>query len=236
MTNSTKPFTHHELLEACAEDGCPVCNIGAQTVRRQLKFWFYEYINDREMRASLANSLGFCSEHTRLLLSHKIADSLGAAIIFEHLAKVALREFPKASSNMKNLSRKIGALVSASDKRGPCLACQRWDESVTYTLRQIAGALDNSTVTNSLESSDGLCFLHLSQLLPLIQKPVEAEFILNLTKKKLEARQAEMAEVIRKNDHRFKSEAITDNEAIAWKKTMTMLSGVSINPTGERHG
>jgi hypothetical protein len=44
-----------------------------------------------------------------------------------------------------------------------------------------------------------------------------------------------MAEVIRKNDHHFHSEGITQEEALAWKKAMVMLSGVSINPTGDKH-
>jgi len=235
MNDDSKPFKHYEFLEACKETGCPVCRLGAQTVGRQLKFWFYEYINDRGMRASLVKSLGFCAEHTGLLLGHKIADSLGAAIIYEHLVKVVLREFPKASSSTKELSRKIGSLVSASEKREKCLACQRRDESVNYTLRQIAGALDNPILINALETSDGLCFPHLSQLLPLTKKKAEAELILNLTKTKLEMRQAEMAEVVRKNDHRFNSEAITDEEAMAWKKAMTMLSGVSINALGKNN-
>ena len=69
-----KPYTHHEFLEACNETGCPVCRLGAQTVQRQLKGLFHEYVNDKEMRAELAKSIGFCGEHSRLLLSHKIAD------------------------------------------------------------------------------------------------------------------------------------------------------------------
>lgn len=237
MTNASKPFTHHEFLEACSQTGCPVCRIGAQTVRRQLKSLFHEYVNDREMRANLVKSLGFCGEHTRLLLSHKIADGLGASIIYEHLVKVILREFPTPSTNMqpKELSRKIRSFVSASDGLAACPACNRRDEAVDYTLRQISSALDNATLVDALEKSDGLCFPHVSQLLLLLSKPAEINFLLTITKTKLEARQAEMAEVIRKNDHHFSSEVISAEEAIAWKKAMVMLSGVSINPTGDKH-
>ena len=239
MTSSknTTPSSLHELLEACTQMGCPVCRIGAQTVRRQLKSLFYEYVNDREMRANLVKSLGFCSEHTRLLLSHKIADGLGASIIYEHLVKVILREFPASDTNIqpKELSRKISSFVSASDGLGECLACKRRAEAISYTLSQIANALDNATLRDALEKSDGICLPHLSQLLFLTPRPTEVNFLLTLTKNKLEARQAEMAEVIRKNDHHFSSEVITAEEAIAWKKAMVTLSGVSINPTGDKH-
>jgi len=239
MTSSknTTPSSLHEILEACSQTGCPVCRIGAQTVRRQLKALFYEYVNDREMRANLVKSLGFCGEHTRLLLSHKITNTLKTSIIYEHLVKVILREFPASSANMqpKELSRKISSFVSASDGLGECPACTRRDEAIKYTLSQITGALDNTTLVDALEKSDGFCFPHLSQLLLQTSKPDEVNFLLTLTKNKLEARQAEMAEVIRKNDHHFHSEGISQEEAIAWKKAMVMLSGVSINPTGDKH-
>ena len=237
MNNAPKPFSHHEFLDACTQTGCPVCRIGAQTVRRQLKSLFYEYVNDREMRANLVKSLGFCAEHTRLLLSHKIADALGASIIYEHLVKVILREFPTPSANMqpKELSRKVSSFVSTSDGLAECPACKRREEAVNYTLSQIAGALDNTILIEALETSDGFCFPHLSQLLLRISKPAEVNFLLTLTKNKLEVRQSEMAEVIRKNDHHHHSEGITQEEAIAWKKAMVMLSGVSISPTGDKH-
>jgi len=236
MNNTSKPYSHHEFLEACTQTGCPVCRIGAQTVRKQLKALFYEYVNDREMRANLVKSLGFCGEHTRILLSHKIADALGASIIYEHLVKVILREFPVPSANIqpKELSRKISSFVSASDGLGECLACNRREEAVNYTLSQIANAMDNTVLLNALEISDGFCFSHLSQLLLRISKPAEVNFLLTLTKNKLETRKAEMAEVIRKNDHHH-SEGITQGEAVAWKKAMVMLSGVSINPTGDKY-
>lgn len=239
MTSSkhTTPSSLHELLETCNQTGCPVCRIGAQTVRKQLKALFYEYVNDIEMRDTLVKSLGFCGEHVRLLLSHKIADTLGASIIYEHLVKVVLREFPKQTSNMqpKELSRKFKALTSASEELGECLACKRREEAVSYTLRQISNSLDDSTLREALEKSDGFCFPHLSQLFLEIQKPADIDYLLTLTKSKLETRQSEMAEVIRKNDHRFSSEKITEDEALAWKKAMVMLTGISINATGEKH-
>lgn len=231
----SKPFSHHEFLEACAGTGCPVCRIGAQTVRRQLKSLFYEYVNDREMRANLVKSLGVCGEHSRLLLSHKIADGLGASIIYEHLVKVILREFPKDStSQAKGLSGKISRFVSASEGLGECLACNRRDDAINYTLIQISTALDNPKLREALENSDGLCMAHLSKVLKLVQKPDDVDFLLTLTRNKLEARESEMAEVIRKNDHRFRSEKITHEEALAWKKAMCMISGVSISPTGDK--
>lgn len=237
MKNSEKTpkaFSHHELLEACALTGCPVCRVGAQTVRRYLKSLFYEYVNDRELRANLVKSLGFCGEHVQLLLSHKIADTLGASIIYEHLVKVILREFPKDSQS-KDLSRRIGKFVSASEGLGKCLACHQREETVRYTLSQMSSALNDAILREALERSDGLCLAHVSQLLEKVQDTEDVDFLLTLTRTRLETRQAEMAEVIRKNDHHHSSERITQEEALAWRKSMSMLAGVSISATGDKH-
>jgi len=237
FTKTPKPYSHYELLEACSLIGCPACRVGAQTVQRYLKSSFYEYVNDRDMRSNLVKSLGYCGEHVQLLLSHKIADTLGASIIYEHLVKVILREFPKDSSagKQKELSKRISKFVSVSEGLGKCLACIQRDETINYTVRQMSTALNDVKLQEALEKSDGLCMKHLSQVLELVQKPEEADFLLTLTRSKLEARQHEMAEVIRKNDHHAHSEGITQDEGIAWRKSMSMLAGVSINLTGDKY-
>jgi hypothetical protein len=189
------------------------------------------------MRAKLVKSLGYCGEHVQLLLSTNIANSLGASIIYEHLVKVILREIPKDSSagKPKELSKRIGKFVSVSEGLGECLACNQRNETINYTLRQMSTALNDARLQEALEKSDGLCMKHLSQLLELVQKPEEADFLLTLTRTKLEVRQLEMAEVVRKNDHHAHSEGITQDEGVAWRKSMSMLASVSISLTGDKY-
>ena len=54
--------------------------------------------------------------------------------------------------------------------------------------------------------------------------------MLDLTRARLEALQAEMAELVRKNDYRFQSESITESEGLAWRKAMCMISGAGYDP------
>jgi hypothetical protein len=58
---------------------------------------------------------------------------------------------------------------------------------------------------------------------------------MELTRIMLEKRGSEMAELIRKNDHRFRSEGITREEALAWRKAMCMISGASITFPGDKN-
>jgi len=234
--------THYDLLIACTEPGCPVCRLSARSVKRYLENLFYESVNDPGTRDNLLKSLGFCSEHVNLLLNTRIADGLGASIIYENIVKVILREFPlelqspsPSSSRQKGHSREIKRFISASSGLGPCIACEQRDASSERALHALQRSLGEEKLRLALQGSDGLCFPHLAQLLDRIEESDHVRFLLKLTRNKLKARGSEMAEFVRKNDHRFRSEGITREEALAWRKAMCMISGASITLTGEKH-
>jgi len=223
--NKSSSFSQHDLLDASTHTGCPICRVGAYSVKRYIKSIFNEFVNDITMRENLVKSLGFCYEHTQLLLNVRIADALGASIIYENIVKKILRELP-AQFNSNDFEK-------ATIRIKGCPACEQRDDVFARSSLELGKALRDKKMRSALEKSDGLCFPHLSQVLENSQNDDDATFLLSLTKSKLEARQAEMAEVIRKSDHRLKDEKITQNEALAWKKVMCMASGVSISPTGE---
>ena len=116
------------------------------------------------------------------------------------------------------------------------MACEQRNTVMDRSINEIRNSLGDEKMQNALQDSDGLCFPHLLQVLENNQNAEDAEFLLSLTKTKLEARQTEMAELIRKNDHNFRSEEITQDEALAWKKALSMVSGVSISLTGDKRG
>ena len=237
--NVPPSFSYYDLLNACTQTGCPICRVGAHAVKRHLKSLFNEYVNDTEARDSILRSLGFCKEHVQLLLNTRIADALGASIIYENIIKKILREFPRdpASfpSNPKERARTISKFISASDGLGECVACEQRETAFDRVIHDLSSALDQEELQVALQGSDGLCLPHLSQLFERVQKQEDLNFLINLIRNKLETRQFEMSELIRKNDHYFRSEGISQAEALAWKNAMCTLSGVSISPTGDKH-
>ena len=127
-SNDVPPsFSFYDLLNACTQTGCPVYRIGAHSVKCYLESLFYEYINNPGARDNLLKSLGFCKEHAQLLLITRIADGMGASIIYANVIRKILREFPNDSSLQKPSSiphppgeraRMISRFVSASDGPG----------------------------------------------------------------------------------------------------------------------
>ena len=229
------PYSNHDLLEACTQMGCPVCRVGMRSVKRYLRSVFYEYVNDIDTRARLNKRLGLCPEHAQWLLNTRTADTLGASIIYENIVKIFLREFPKENSTPKDFFRWVVGFPTDAENNGACIACEQREAITGHTLREMSASLADEKLRSALEGSDGLCFPHLAAVLELTEKPEDAAFLMELTRQKLELRRGEMAEVIRKSDHQSASEKITHEEAIAWKKAMCMISGVSLSLTGEKH-
>lgn len=238
--NAHHPFMYHDLLDAFDQPGCPVCRLSARSVRRYLDSLFYEFVNDATARDSLVNSHGFCAEHAGLLLETRIADALGASIIYRNIVKIILENFPKSSSGSttstipgpaKERTRLINKFIRATHIPGRCPACEQREASSDRALEGLSNSLDDEKLRLVIQGSDGLCFPHLAQLLERIQGPDTVKFLLGVTQKNLEILQLEMGELIRKNDYRFQSEGITDGEGRAWKKAMRMISGAVPNET-----
>ena len=235
LLKKNAPYSNHDLLEACAQTGCPVCRVGARSVKRYLRSVFYEYVNDIDTRTRLNKRLGLCPEHVRWLLSTRTADTLGASIIYENIVKILLREFPKSPPATKEFSRWVGGFPEDAANYGTYIACEQREATTKHTLREMSVSLADEKLCAALGASDGLCFPHLAALLEQVDQPEDAAFLMELTRQKLESRRGEMAEVIRKSDHQSASEKITHEEAIAWKKAMSMISGVSLSLTGDKH-
>jgi hypothetical protein len=125
--------------------------------------------------------------------------------------------------------------MDTAASNGACVACEQRDAVIKNTLNEISQSLGDEKLQAALQKSDGLCLPHVVRLLERLEKPGDVAFLMQLTREKLATLQGGMSEVIRKSDYQTGSEKITHEEAIAWKKAMCMVSGVSISSTGDKH-
>lgn len=233
MESSAKPshpFMYFDLLDACRQPGCPICHLSTRSVLRYMDALFYENVNDPGARDSLLKSHGFCVEHAGILLETRVADALGASMIYKNIVKIILENFPKPSSSAaynhpRERARLVRKFTSASNTPGRCPACETREAASERALDGLSSSLDDESLRLVFQDSDGLCFPHLAQLLERTQETETVQFLLHVTQKNLETLQSEMDELIRKNDYRFQSEGITDREGQAWRKAMRMISG-----------
>jgi hypothetical protein len=212
-----------EVAHALARPGCAVCHLTHRAVGRFLKALAYEQVNDLALRAELRASRGFCKVHAQRWVREP-GNVLGTALIYTDAITAAVRELdaPPSRGMLSN------PFASRPREASPCVACQAEVEAQDRYLDALLDGLGEASLAAALQRSDGLC-------LPHTRRAVErggrrAEPVLARARQTAARLLEELAEVVRKEDYRFKDEPRTEAErtvprrAVAWAAGLDGLS------------
>lgn len=240
MTNKTP--TYYALVEACALDGCPVCRVAQNSVRSFLDSFFYESVNDIQLRGKLRASLGYCREHLRLILETHLGDPLSFSIIYQDVLGNVLKGLPAendaanqggrlmfsmrwATGGQSRQAAEMQALLSPPDR---CLACLEQENSTQVILKTLVKTINDPLMLAAVGESQGICLPHTNQALQMASDPDAFATLVRLTRQNLENLTGQLAEFIRKNDHRFADERV-GKEGGAWKRALHLATGVEVD-------
>ncbi|RPI27142.1 MAG: hypothetical protein EHM70_18185 [Chloroflexota bacterium] len=226
------------LLEACSQPGCPLCRFTYNNVQRYFDSLLYESVNDRTVRLHLRRSLGFCREHAWQTVDSSSGEALGIAIIYHDVLTNVLRGFPDAGtpsarqprlgtwlgSLSGELNMKLKTLVQALTPKERCPVCTNRDEMNALAVKELLQSILDEKLHKALETSEGLCLPHLLQSFEKVHDEPTFAALVALNHDKLEALNAELAELIRKNDYRFRDEGFGE-ERDSWKKVVRLAVG-----------
>jgi hypothetical protein len=204
-----------DVRHALARPGCAVCHLTHRSLTRFLRALSYEQVNDVELRAELRAARGFCALHAQRWLSMS-GNVLGTAIIYRDVITAAMRSLDSAGDRGG-----LRGLLGARPREAACVACTFEADAVDRNVDAVLGALDDPEV---LRSSEGLC-------LPHTRRAVErgarrADPLVALARKYVDGLVAELDEVIRKEDYRFKHEPRTEGERTAPRRAVAWTTGL----------
>jgi hypothetical protein len=231
-----RPQTYFDILEACSQPGCPVCRVVHTSARRYLENLFYENVNDVELRAHLVASRGFCNQHAWMALEQGAGDALGVAIIYHDVLGNVLNDLPsqlpvvhKDISTLlghipRQLSNAIKAAITALTPQAPCPACQQRESTTHLVITTLMENFQEDEFLDALAGSDGLCLPHLGLVLDQANTNQDFNTLLNIHRPKLLELRDELAELIRKNDYRYRDEEF-GHERDAWRRAVSQTVG-----------
>jgi len=187
----SKHTTYFEVLDALAEDGCPICRLGLRAVSRYFDVLSYEGVNDPGLRAQLRAARGFCNWHA-WQFAEEVHDGLGAAIIYRDILGTLLgildslwgRAPVGESGSGRSLfevptGQKRGA--AAGDRlaaRRRCPACHSLADSSQRYLDTLLAHLAESEFYEQYSASDGLCAPHLAMGLRRVRTSRDLELLI----------------------------------------------------------
>jgi hypothetical protein len=238
MKKYSSHLGYFDVITACAQNGCPICQLGKREVNKYLDITLYESVTDPDIRDQLRTSLGYCKTHAWLLPTVGKSNYLGIAIIYHDILEIVKHILPQESYSGHSgvFLRLVQALFkrkkplkaheyrSLSQQR--CPACMVRDETETNALKILLKALagKNERMQDALKTSDGLCFPHLKQAFTLTQNRMVSEKLMAITQEKIAKIQEDLGEFIRKHDYRFQHESIGE-EKESWNRAIHFIVG-----------
>jgi hypothetical protein len=147
-----KHINFFEMQKACEKPGCPLCRIVSDRANRYIDNTLFEHVADRGFRALHRASGGFCSFHSRHLISFR--DGLAVAILSRDILEDRIDHF-QWKKKWK--------------PKGRCPVCIERENIEQEYLDFLASSGGNSPEEKDLRefftASDGLCAPHYSGLL-----------------------------------------------------------------------
>jgi len=225
-----KHTTFFELVDAQRLAGCPICRLTYRNTERYLDMLLYEAVLDPDVREKLKGSHGFCREHVAML--QKLPGrSLGVALIYESILRAIVAIAEEGSLEPTSLGHRLrgkrssaAPLASRLRPSEGCPACTIRAQAERRYTDVLVVNIDDARLAEAYASGDGLCLPHLALALEGVQDEPTLQSLLQPQLARYRAMLAELAEFIRKSDHRFRQEPLGP-EGDVWLRAMNALVG-----------
>jgi hypothetical protein len=196
---------------------CAVCLLTRRSVDRSLRSFFAEFVNDPAVRIDFRKAQGFCGVHTPLLAA--CGDALGVAILYADLADEVLQRWRSGAANSR---RRVFAELFSPSRPMPCPACVAEAEAEKrYTSALARGLSSTDELWDLLQTSSGLCVHHVDQTAALADSSTASRLV-GIECQRIDRLLAELKEIIRKNDYRFRGEP-WGPERDAWRRALLRI-------------
>ncbi len=223
------------LLEACRQEGCPLCRLAHESTYRYLDAWKYELFTDVELQNELRRSRGFCHSHTWQLA--QMGASLQLAQNYRSILSDTISQLQKAEGGTTGgLLRHLFETKQAQrEQQSPCPACRQQEQAEAHLVHTLRHALLDTAFYAEFAHSQGLCLNHLRLASELKLADTPGAWLPLLWKAQiicLQRLDEQLAEMIRKHDYRFKDEE-KGPEMTSWIRAAGLVASEE-NERGEK--
>ena len=218
MNPSDRNQSHHNLLDAFAKPGCPICGLGLAAVVRYFGVLDYEAAGDPGVRLRLRATQGFCAQHAHQLVeeAHVLAVATIYAEVLPDLIET-LRTLPfRRRPLLGGLTARLRPGVDGSRVAGnphlaptaPCPACDVLAKTEEMLVSTLLDSLGEAAFRDTFAASDGLCLPHLRQALGRATNERAFAALRDAALAQEERLLAQLREIIRKHDYRFREQLV----------------------------
>jgi hypothetical protein len=213
---------YFELRDALLAGGFPLCRLGRRAAARYLDTLNYEGVNDPGLRRALRDAHGLCHRHAWQWTQMR-GSPLGVAIVYQNLVKDLMATLSNLELSGGRAGGKSGRMVTCLSSRGACPACHAGAEAIQRYGSTLLACLDRPELAEAYGQAGGLCLPHLRTTLARAGD-VQTRTVESWQSAIYRQLHGELAEFIRKHDHRFSQEPFGD-EKESWTRAVAALAG-----------
>ncbi len=240
MSRTLTPVGFHDLRRDLAAPGCPACRGAARAAARFLEAVLWEMVTDPGVRERFRAAHGLCRDHAFLLLevAARRSQATGVAVLYEDFLAHIAREVERAAAEAparRGRPRARGGPVGRLRPHAPCPACEPAARVAEAYLRLLAREPATSEIGRAARSEGrGLCLPHLALGLGLAEDREELRRLAEIFLRGEAELRGELAGFVRKHDHRFRDEPMSEGERTSWVRAVHRLVGAPAKPEGTR--
>jgi len=210
-----KHINFFEFQKASEKPGCPLCRIVSDRANRYIDNTLFEHITNRGFRALYRAAGGFCSFHSRHLVSFR--DGLAVAILSRDILEDRIESFER-----KSLWR----------PKGRCPVCVEREkieeEYLDFLSRSGGDSNEERELRDFFIASDGLCAPHYHGLLftPKGGKRTVPVWIKNFQEHKFKQLMTRLDKFIEFSAYGRQDEfaALCEKDQVVWKEAAACLN------------
>jgi hypothetical protein len=222
-----------DVVRALDSDGCAICRLVENQVRRQIETLERECVMDPDSRTELRATAGFCPRHAEMWA--RSASVLATAHLYGDLMRRLIDELAdlkspggKVFARRRSTARPVKLLEPAE----PCRLCVESDETAIHFAQVLAQSVNDTSVASRLRVGS-LCVPHGRIALEHARGEESFAAIRDHLSEQAAAVHADLREIVRKHDYRFQSEP-AGPEVGAGKRAISLISGDNRDRSGQR--
>jgi hypothetical protein len=224
------------LQAALHREGCAICAVLLENMQMMMDSWQYEGFTNVDHRHELIRTRGFCPLHTWQLAQLPTSFQLGVVYrevltdivgILERQQQAAdTAKAPHSFLDKLRPQRQSTGMGSVRPLFEQCYFCQERDRIEARLIGTFVGLISEQEIRDLLSQSTGLCLMHFGQARAQAEArdAERARYLLDCQHTCLKRALAEVGELVRKHDYRFKDEPRGD-EMTSWRRAAEMCAG-----------
>jgi hypothetical protein len=228
FANPVKPLNYHDLLDAFALSGCPVCRLLHADSHRFLDLLLHENVMDGEIQQEFRRARLLCNNHAWQLMhfrGHAADIAVMSEAVLDELIRTLEGSTPGQKASRWLFGSRSNPTAEALNPQHPCLCCAHIDRMEHNYLDTLAAYFHDPIVQETYQVSEGLCLPHFRQFIQRLRTSAEVEIAVQAQINLWKILKDELGLFLIRTSHGNSDDQPIGAEGDSWKRAVRQIVG-----------